>query len=323
MKIIRYILFIFALLIFNNSVAFAVKNEVRLGLLKFGSVNWEIDIIKKNNLEKKHNIKIITKFFANKNAASVALQGDAVDIIVTDWIWVSRQRSKGKMYSFYPHSMSVGGIMVPHDSEILSVNDLENKKLGIAGGSIDKSWLLFRAYLQKNIGQDGKTFLKPTYAAPPLLNKLILKNEIDAVLNYWHYKARLESQGLRELISVKEILENIGIKTRIPAYGWVFNEEFAKKNSEILNNFLNASEEAKKIMMISDTEWERIFPLTQAKDRATLISLRDTYRNGIPTDFSIREIEETKKAFKIFSKFGGKDLAGVSNDISPGTFWSK
>ena len=219
--------------------------------------------------------------------------------------------------------MSVGGIMVKHDSEIIGIKDLENKKLGIAGSSIDKSWLLFRAYSNKKLNQDPKSFLKPVYAAAPLLNEFVKRNEVDAVLNYWHYKARLQSTGFRELISVEDILKNLGIETKIPSYGWVFNEKFAEENMLAINNFFNASKEAKKIMMISDTEWERIYPLTRAEDRTTLIYLRDTYRKGIPLKFSLQEIQETKKVFKILSDFGGRDLVGKSNELSPGTFWKQ
>ena len=38
----------------------------------------------------------------------VALQGGAVDLIVTDWFWVSRQRNEGRLFSFVPHSMAAG-----------------------------------------------------------------------------------------------------------------------------------------------------------------------------------------------------------------------
>jgi NitT/TauT family transport system substrate-binding protein len=323
MRIILYIIVFFLSIIFSANVVFAKNNEITIGLLKFGTVNWEIDIIKTNKLDQKNNIKIKTKFFANKNAAAIALQGNAVDIIVTDWIWVSRQRSENRKYVFYPHSMSIGGIMVSHDSEIMTISDLEEKKLGIAGGSIDKSWLLFRAYLKKNTGKDGKKFVKPIFVAPPLLNKLIIKNEIDAVLNYWHYKARLQSLGFRELISVKEILENLGIKTKIPSFGWVFDEKFGQENIETINNFFNASKEAKKIMMTSDSEWERIYPLTLADDRTALIHLRDAYRSGIPLKFDSQEIQEINKVFKILSEFGGRDLIGKKNEIAPGTFWKQ
>ena len=74
-------------------------------------------------------------------------------------------------------------------------------------------------------------------------------------------------------------------------------------------------------MLSSDNEWERIFPLTKANDRTTLINLRDAYRNGIPLSFGNNEIEETKKVFKILAEYGGRNLVGKKNEISPGIFW--
>ena len=321
MKIIKNLLLLtFFTLIFNPIVA--KENVISIGLLKYGSVNWEIDIIKHNKLDKKNNFSIKKKFFSTKNAAAIALQGKSVDMIVTDWIWVSRQRGEKRNYVFHPHSMTVGGIMVKHDSEIDNIKDLENKKLGIAGSSIDKSWLLFRAYTNKNLNKDPKSFLKPIYAAPPLLNEFVERNEIDAVLNYWHYNARLKSKGYKEIISVDSILKNLGIKTQIPSIGWVFSEDFGKNNNKLMNNFFNASKEAKEIMMSSDDEWERIFPLTQAKDRTMLIHLRDAYRNGIPLTFGNDEIEETKKIYQILARYGGRDLIGKVKKISSNMFWS-
>ncbi len=322
MKTINY-LFIIIFFVLTIKPSTAEENLLHIGLLKWGSVNWEIDIIEHNNLDKKNNITIKKTFFSTKNANAIALQGKYVDVIVTDWIWVSRQKAENKNYVFYPHSMSVGGIVVKHDSEISNVKNLKNKRLGIAGSSIDKSWLLFRAYTNKKIGEDPKNFLKPIYAAPPLLNEFVQRNEVDAVLNYWHYNARLKSKGYRELISVENMLKDLGITTKIPAYGWVFSENFGKNKKELINNFLNASNEAKRIMLSSDNEWERIFPLTKAEDRTTLIHLRDAYRSGIPLTFGNKEIEETKKVYKILAKYGGRNLVGKKNEISPGIFWSK
>ena len=321
MKTIKnFLIIILFTLVFNQVIA--EENVLRIGLLKYGSVNWEIDIIKENNLDKKNNVVIKEKFFSTKNAAAIALQGRAVDMIVTDWLWVSRQKGEKRNYFFFPHSMSVGGIMVKHDSEIIDIKDLENKKLGIAGSSIDKSWLLFRAYFNKKLNQDPKSFLKPVYAAPPLLNEFVKRNEVDAVLNYWHYNARLKSEGYRELISVENILKSLGIKTKIPAIGWVFSKDFGKNNKNLINNFFSASNEAKKIMLTADNEWERIFPLTRAKDRTMLIHLRDAYRSGIPSTFGNNEIEETKKIYKILARYGGRDLVGKNNELSTDIFWS-
>ena len=321
MKIIKNLILIIFLILWNNA-SFSQENTINIGLLKYGSVNWELDIIEHNELDKKNNFVIKKKFFSTKNAAAIALQGKAVDVIVTDWIWVSRQRGEKRNYVFYPHSMSVGGIMVKPDSDIANLSDLENKKLGVAGSSIDKSWLLLRAYSNKKLNKDPKSFLKPSFAAPPLLNELIKRDEIDAVLNYWHYNARLEAEGYKKIITVDNILNNIGIKTKIPAIGWVFSEEYGNKKKKVLNDFFKASNEAKKIMLSSDTEWERIFPLTKAKDRSMLIYLRDSYRSGIPLSFGNNEIEETKKVYKILSEYGGRDLVGNKTKISSKMFWS-
>ena len=63
---------------------------------------------------------------------------EAVDLIVTDWFWVSRQRNEGRLFSFVPHSMAAGGLIAPKDSKIVSDVDLKNKKLELLGVKLTK-----------------------------------------------------------------------------------------------------------------------------------------------------------------------------------------
>ena len=72
---------------------------IKVGSLQYGSVNWELKLIKELKLDKKNNFNLEIIELASKNAA-VALQGGAVDLIVTDWFWVSRQRNEGRLFSF-------------------------------------------------------------------------------------------------------------------------------------------------------------------------------------------------------------------------------
>ena len=37
----------------------------------------------------------------NKDAAAIAFLSDAVDIFITDWIWVSKQRYQERKFHFY------------------------------------------------------------------------------------------------------------------------------------------------------------------------------------------------------------------------------
>mgnify|MGYP005684073457 CR=1 FL=1 len=176
MKVVIYFLIGFLL-------SFRLEAEtIKIGSLQYGSVNWELKLIKELELDKKNNFNLEIVELASKNAAAVALQGGAVDLIVTDWFWVSRQRSEGRLFSFVPHSMAAGGLIAPKDSNIVNDIDLKNKKIGIAGGQVDKGWLIFRAFYKKKSGEDLIKLSKPIFvselATEFMMNALRLKNGV-------------------------------------------------------------------------------------------------------------------------------------------------
>ncbi len=303
-------------------LARAESHVIRVGVLAFGTVNWELDTLQYHGLEQRYGVKIVITRLAGKNASAVALQGGEVDAIVSDWIWVSRQRSSGADYTFVPHSLAVGGLMVRPDAGIESLNDLRTRKLGIAGGPVDKSWLMLRAYAQKTIGTDLKQMVEANYAAPPLLNKIMLRGDIPAALNFWHYSARLKAAGMRELISVEDMLPALGVSRKPPLIGWVFSDKWAAENPATIKGFLSALRAAKEILADSDSEWERLRPLTRATNGDIQSALRDAYRAGIPSSFNEADIAAAGQLFSTLVKYGGRDLVGDSAALAPGTFWA-
>ena len=248
---------------------------------------------------------------------------NAVDMIVTDWVWVSRQRDKGKDFTLIPYSTAAGALMVPNDSPITSINDLKNAQIGIAGGSIDKSWILIRAYTMKVLGYDIAKHIKPAYAAPPLINGMIQKGKLDGALNYWNYTARLKALNFRKIISVEDVLPKLGIGKSLPLIGYVFSEEWANKNKESIKGFIAASEEAREILNSNDQEWIRIQKITGAKNLETLEALKAGFRKGIPSNNASEYKSAIRNAFKILAEIGGKDLVGNSKELSDGVIWSK
>ncbi|AWM85460.1 hypothetical protein C4E04_00970 [Microvirga sp. 17 mud 1-3] len=65
--------------------AFAQDHQpIKIGLLRFGTVAWEIDALRHEGLDHKHGIAIIPVEFASNEAAKVSLQTGAVDMIVVD-----------------------------------------------------------------------------------------------------------------------------------------------------------------------------------------------------------------------------------------------
>lgn len=309
------------ILMFIAIIDLAANEKIKIGVLAFGTVNWELDVLKHNKLDEKYGIEVEVVKLASKNAVSIALQSNSVDIIVNDWVWVNRQRASGKDISFYPYSKAVGALYV-NDEKIKSLLDLSQKRLGIAGGSVDKTWLLFRAYYKNKYNKDLKNMVNPVFAAPPILYKKMLDKSLNASINFWHFNAKLESKGLKRLLGVKEILEEFKISSEIPLIGWTFNSGFANKNKKAINGFLQASYETKKLLSTSEKEWDRIKPLMKVKNDEMFTSLKGGYINGIVKNFSITHIENSKKVFDILYKEGGKKLVGNSTFLDNKTFWN-
>lgn len=315
-------LFLFVL-VFCLRPAFATDPEtIRVGVLKFGTVNWLLNVVQQHKLALQQGVNLEVVPLGSKNATHVAIQGGAVDMIVTDWVWVSRQRSEGRDFSFAPYSTAVGSILVRPDSGISNVSELAGKKLGVAGGPVDKSWLLLRAYASKELGLDLTRLVEPSFGAPPLLNKLALKGDLQGALNFWHYAARLKAAGFKTIITVPEILSKLGVDATAPLIGWTFHETWADAHQKALKGLLRAFDQAKEIMLRSDDEWARLKPMLKAEDSATEIALREGFREGIPRCFDQSTVDAASRIFDVLAQEGGEKLVGRGKHLSEGTFWS-
>ncbi|MEX6505469.1 ABC transporter substrate-binding protein [Jiella sp. M17.18] len=302
--------------------AFAETPTVKIGVLKYGTVNWELDAMKRAGLDEKNGVSVDTVPFAGDSASEVAFQAGAVDMIVSDWLWVSRQRATGADYTFVPYSTSVGSVMVPADSPVKTLADLKGKKIGVAGGPLDKNWLLIQALAKKAYGVDLVAANDIVYAAPPLLTEKARSGELDAVLNYWHYAARLEAAGFRTLISGTDAAMKMGTSGPVASIGWVFRDSFAKTHPDAIEGFLAADKATDALLATSDDAWTKLQPLMHAEDAATFETLKKRYREGIPVRSNAEELKDVTKLYKLLADIGGAKLVGPAPELSAGTYYS-
>lgn len=309
------------LLILSHS-ALADNTKVRVGVLKFGTVNWELKSLKNAGFDADNGIDVEIVPFAGGDATKIALQGGEVDIIVSDWLWVSRQRANGVAMTFSRYSSSVGSMMVAAESGMNSIADLKGKKIGVAGGPLDKSWLLLQGMARDKHGLDLAAENEIVFGAPPLLAEKTLSGELDANLNYWHYCARLEAEGFKRLVSVEDASNALGASGALSSLGYIFDEAWAGENEAAVVGFINASKQTKALMKESDAEWDRLASSGAIKDKgAALEKLRDRFREGIPTRALNDEIRDAEIIYRVLSKAGGKKLVGDSAVLVDGTYW--
>lgn len=293
---------------------------IHVAAQKTGTLAWELAVIRSHGLDKKANLSIDVVELASPEAGKIALRSGSADVMVSDWPWVSRERSLGARLQFYPYSSALGAVMVPAASPLKTLADLKGRKLAVAGGAIDKNWLLLQAALKQD-GVDLKSQATIVYGAPPLLAAKALGGEMDATLNYWNFCAALEAKGFRRLAGMEEVLQKLGSKGRIAMIGYVFDEAWANANKDLVARFIAVTRAAKEILATSDAEWDTIAPLTGAQDAATLRAYRDRYREGIPRRPIADEEADARVLYRVLAQLGGRDLVGTAPELDPGTFY--
>ncbi|WP_407170439.1 ABC transporter substrate-binding protein [Bradyrhizobium sp. ORS 111] len=293
---------------------------IRIAAQKTGTLAWELAVIRSHGLDKKANLSIDIVELASPEAGKIALRAGTADVMVSDWPWVSRERSLGAKLQFYPYSSALGAVMVPAPSPIKTLADLRGRKLAVAGGAIDKNWLLLQASLKQD-GIDLKSQSTIVYGAPPLLAAKALGGEMDAVLNYWNFCAALEAKGFRRLAGMEDVLKKLGTKGRIAMIGYVFDEAWASAHRDMVARFIAMTSAAKEMLATSDAEWDVIAPLTGAPDAATLHAYRDRYREGIPRRTVAEEEADARVLYRVLAQIGGRELVGTAAELDPGTFY--
>ncbi|MBI5261383.1 MAG: ABC transporter substrate-binding protein [Bradyrhizobium sp.] len=309
-----------ALLVVAHIATCHAADTIRLAVQKTGTAAWELAVVRAHGLDKRANLALEVIELASPESGKIALRAGTADVMISDWLWVSRERALGAKLTFYPYSSALGAIMVPASSPIKTLADLKGRKLAIAGGPIDKSWLLLQARAKQE-GIDLKSQATIVYGAPPLLAAKTLDGEMDANLNYWNFCAALEAKGFRRLVSIEDILPQLGAKGRTAMIGYAFDETWAAANRDVVARFIAMTRQAKEILASSDAEWDRIAPLTGTVDPPTLKAYRDRYREGIPRRPVEEEEADARVLYRVLASVGGRELVGSAPELDAGTFY--
>ena len=281
---------------------------------------WELEIIKAHGLDKAADLDIQVVELASTEAGKIALRSGSADVIVSDWLWVTRERSLGDNLVFYPYTSTLGAVMVPANSTVANLADLKGKKLAIAGGPLDKSWLLLQAVARRD-GLDLKSQATLVYGAPPLLSEKAVQRENDATLTFWNFCAELEGKGFRRGIEMEAIEKRLGAAGPVAMVGYAFDAGWAAKNKAAVGRFLDVAAKAKDILAGSETEWQRLAPRIGVTDKAGLDIYRQRYSEGIPRRSIKDEERDAAALYRVLADIGGAELVGPARELDKGTYY--
>jgi NitT/TauT family transport system substrate-binding protein len=295
-------------------------DRLRIAIQKTGTASWEIEVIKARGLDKAANLEIETTELASTEAGKVALEGGAVDMIVGDWLWAARERALGGKLLFTPYSSALGAVMAPKDSPVHAVGDLAGRSIGVAGGPLDKSWLMLRAAALRS-GLDLVKDERPSYGAPPLIAEKLAQGETETALEFWNFCADLETRGFRRAIEMADIEKALGANGPVAMTGYVFDEAFAASHKDALGRFFAATAEARKILAQDPSAWAPIKARLRLKDDAALAVYRQRYLEGVPKRTIAEEAADARILYRRLKEIGGQELVGQAKELDTGLFY--
>jgi NitT/TauT family transport system substrate-binding protein len=318
----RHFLALSAAVLLSLPVASAVSaaERIRIAAQRTGTLAWELEVIRTHGLDRQADLDLQVVELASPEAGKIALRSGSADLIVSDWLWVARERAMGDKLVFYPYSSQIGAIMVPADSAIADLADLKGRKLAVAGGPLDKSWLLLQADARRG-GVDLKTHASIVFGAPPLLSQKALQREQDATLTFWNFCAELEGKGLKRGIDMEATLKRLGASGPVAMLGYVFDARWAAKNKAVVARFLVVAAEAKDILANSPEEWQRLSSRIGVTGAAGLDIYRKRYSEGIPRRPIAEEERDAIGLYRVLAHAGGAELVGPAREMDEGTFY--
>ena len=181
-------------------------------------------------------------------------------------------------------------------------------ELAVAGGPLDKSWLLLQA-LARRAGIDLRKQATVVYGAPPLLAEKALQGEIDATLTFWNFCADLESRGQKRAIAMDDVMKGLGAKGPVAIVGYTFDSGWAARNRSTVDRFLEA------------TEWQRLAPRIRVTDAGALAIYRQRYGEGIVRRPIAEEEADARALYLVLAEIGGIELVGPARELAAGTFY--
>lgn len=289
-----------------GSIALAASDksklpELSVSVLQFGTAHWQLDHLIHQQLDRQHGYRLVLKVVANLSASHLAVVGGSANGAVADLLWTQSRYQAGSPYLYVPFSSRIGDIVVSEDSGVHNLADLQGLRIGVAGGPDSKGWKL----LQKVAAQQGidlSESAKVQFAAPPLLSQGLKRGQMDAIVTYWHFAARLKGQGgWRSAFGMADLLAAMNLDSELPVLGYVFPEKWAVEHKELIDRFADSLTDARAQLAVQISAWERLRPLLRNPKAGVFNALKEGFVAGIPEPLTANRVASLRELLVILT----------------------
>ncbi len=305
-----------------TSQAFSQETlTVRVGMQAVGTFSWVVHAMEYFGIDDELGLNIEGITYATKQATEIALRAGEVDVTVDDFVGVVLMRGRGlPVQAIYPYGKAVGGVVVPVDSDVQTLEDLRGKT--IAAASLDdKSLLILRALTSTQYDFDPQVDGETLAAGPWLMAGLMDDGEIDVGIPYWHFVARMTGTGrFRDVMMVTDMLDQLGLSTDLPILVVVGHEA---TDPEVLTTFIKALQMTTAAMVADSDDgiWASILEneLYSLPDPSVFPEVRARWEAGLPEVWNQELIDGLVDLVEGLVEVAGAEVVGIER-IDPEAF---
>ena len=293
-----------------------------------GSPRYMLYTIKKFGFDHDHGFHLDVQLVSDELEGGVEtveakLQDGDADLIDIDYISTARERAEGApIVAFHPNGRTVGGLVIPEDSDIDGLEDLREKRLGVVR-RLDKNWILTRAACREFHDFDPDEEAIPVEVGSKVgLTEMLEDGEVDGVFQFWPIVPEITETGpYREAFPVSDLVQRLsGTDRKLPISTFLTSEEYFEGNPQAVRGFKRAYGEAVEQLTSDDEIWGTIGEELMYKDDPEVIrAVRDGWRDMVVADWDEETIEGMDQLFDHLLDVAGEEAIGV-NHLPEGLF---
>jgi len=271
-------------------------------------------------LDKKYGFALQIFDFAVPGQQYTMLRGDAIDMASGNFIDLLRQRKAGLAFKAFHGFQGYSNVIVTKpQSPIKTFPDLQGKRVGEFGTTF-LDWLIVRAAGKRAYDVDLAKDATLVQGAPPLLNQLLSRDQVDATLNFSSLTMAPIAQGTQRAVSVMpDLMKAAGFNPSCFYLNWHIADKWVAAHPGALVRLDAMLEEAYAKMRTEERVWPELARRINITDPALITAYRDEARQIDDPPYTPVLIGATQKLLDSIIAVTGPDAVGVTQ-VDPAAF---